>query len=263
MRWGATSDRLSACEAILPHDVVAACQLPRPTIFTSGIWSFPGRAISMVDFERARAQMVESQLRGGGVTNAPILARMRTLPRENFVADGRRAVAYVDAIQWLGDGSRRFLAAPATLAKLLKLADITGSETVLDVGAATGYSTAIIADLAASVVALEQDGGLASLAAANLAALGQANASVVAGSIEQLGAARFDVIIVQGALDKVPDTFLAALNEGGRLVALIRAGAVSVAHVFTKSAGRVTARSDFNAFLPPLLAAEANEVFVF
>lgn len=217
----------------------------------------------MSDFERARAQMVESQLRGGGVTNAPILAQMRAISREDFVAPDRRSVAYVDDVQWLGDGSRRFLAAPATLAKLLKLADITASETALDIGAASGYSTAIIASLAASVVALEQDSGLASLAAANLAALGLDNASVVAGSIEQLGAARFDVIIVQGALDKVPDTFLAALNEGGRLIALIRAGAVSVAHVFTKSAGRVTARSDFNAFLPPLMAPEANEIFVF
>ena len=216
----------------------------------------------MVDFERVRAQMVESQLRGGGVTNAPILARMRAISRENFVPAERRSVAYVDTVQWF-DGTGRFLAPPAILAKLLQLAEITAADTVLDIGAATGYSTAIISGIAASVVAVEQDAGLAAAAVANLAALGLANASVVAGSVEQLGAAGFDVIIVQGSLDSVPESFLAALNEGGRLVALVRAGAVSVAHVFVKSGGRVTARAEFNASLPALPLERAKEAFVF
>lgn len=214
----------------------------------------------MVDFQRARAHMVESQLRAGGVTNAPILARMRAIPREDFVDPGRRELAYADDIQWLGNG--RFMAAPATLAKLIKLAEITGDDAVLDIGAATGYSTAVIAGLAASVTGLEQDAALAAAATANLAALGLTNARIVAGDIDQLGSARFDAIIVQGALDSVPDAFLAALNEGGRLVALTRNGAVSVAHVFVKSGRGVTSRAEFNAFLPPL-AQRSNEEFTF
>lgn len=216
----------------------------------------------MVDFERVRAQMVESQLRGGGVANARILARMRAIPRENFVPADRRSVAYIDAVQWFGE-TGRFLAAPATLAKLLQLAEITAADTVLDIGVATGYSTAVISGLAASVIGVEQDAGLAAAAMANLAALGLANASVVAGSVEQLGAAGFDVILVQGSLDSVPDNLLAALNEGGRLVALIRAGAVSVAHVFAKSEGGVAARAGFNASLPVLPLERAKEAFVF
>src|SRR5690606_38684062 len=117
-------------------------------IFTSGIWSEPGRAVSMIDFERARAQMVENQLRSGGVTSAPILARMRAIPRENFVAAIRRDLAYIDDIQWFGGkASGRFMAAPATLGKLLRVAEITPADTVLDIGAATGYSTAVIAGL--------------------------------------------------------------------------------------------------------------------
>lgn len=214
----------------------------------------------MVDFQRARAHMVESQLRAGGVTNAPILARMRSIPREDFVAPSRRELAYADDIQWLGNG--RFMAAPATLAKLIKLAEITSDDAVLDIGAATGYSTAVIAGLAASVTGLEQDADLAAAATANLAALGLTNARIVAGDIDQLGQARFDAIIVQGALDSVPDAFLAALNEGGRLVALMRNGAVSVAHVFVKSGRGVTSRAEFNAFLPPL-AQRSNEEFTF
>ena len=217
----------------------------------------------MVDFQRARAHMVESQLRAGGVTNAPILARMRAVSREDFVDPSRRDVAYVDDIQWLGGrAGGRFMAAPATLAKLIKCAEITDSDAVLDIGAATGYSTAVIAGLAASVTGLESDAALAAAAVANLAALGLANARIIAGDIDQLASARFDVVLVQGALDSVPDAFLATLNDGGRLVALIRNGAVSVANVFVKSGGAITMRADFNAFLPPL-AQRLNEEFMF
>jgi protein-L-isoaspartate(D-aspartate) O-methyltransferase len=217
----------------------------------------------MVDFERARAHMVENQLRSGGVTNAAILARMRAVPREDFVAPDRRELAYIDDIQWLDRASGRFMAAPVTLAKLLKLAEITASDTVLDIGAGTGYSTAVIADLAASVTGLESDAGLAAKAAANLAALGLHNAGIVAGDIDRVGKSRFDVIVVQGMLDAVPEPFFAALADGGRLVSLIRAGAIGLAHIFVKSGGKVTARADFNAVLPPLFAARPDTEFIF
>lgn len=218
----------------------------------------------MVDFERARTQMVESQLRSGGVINPAILARMRTVPREDFVPATRRDLAYIDDIQWLGDkASRRFMAAPATLARLLALAEITQTDTVLDIGAATGYSTAVIAGLAASVTGLETDADLAATARGNLAALGVTNASVIHGDISQVGKVRFDVIVVEGALDAVPDAFIAALAEGGRLVALLRTGAVGLAHLFVRSGREVTARAAFNAALPPLFAERPDEEFVF
>lgn len=208
--------------------------------------------------------MVESQLRSGGVINPAILARMRTVPREDFVPATRRDLAYIDDIQWLGDkASRRFMAAPATLARLLALAEITQTDTVLDIGAATGYSTAVIAGLAASVTGLETDADLAATARGNLAALGVTNASVIHGDISQIGKVRFDVIIVEGALDAVPDAFIAALAEGGRLVALLRTGAVGLAHLFVRSGREVTARAAFNAALPPLFAERPDEEFVF
>lgn len=218
----------------------------------------------MVDFERARTQMVESQLRSGGVTNPAILARMRSVPRENFVPTVRRELAYIDDIHWLGGkASRRFMAAPATLARLLALAEITETDTVLDIGAATGYSTAVLAGLAGSVTGLESDAALAASAKANLAALGVTNASIVQGDIGDVGKARFDVIVVEGALDAVPDTFIAALAEGGRLVTLMRSGAVGLAHLFVRSGKEVTARAAFNAVLPPLFAEQPDQEFVF
>ena len=109
----------------------------------------------MTQFERARATMVDNQLRTSGVTDWRVLAEMATVPRERFVPAERQSVAYIDDIHWLGTRApRRFMMAPATLAKLLQLAEITKDDAVLDVGAATGYSTAVIAGLAASVVGL-------------------------------------------------------------------------------------------------------------
>lgn len=218
----------------------------------------------MVDFERARAQMVESQLRAGGVTNISILSRMRAVPREDFVSPARREMAYLDDIQWLGDApTKRFMAPPAILAKMLKLADISPSDTVLDVGAGTGYSTAIIAGLATSVTGLEPDAVLAATAATNLAALGLTNASVAVGDVDNIPSSRFDVIIVQGALDRVPDALTSALAEGGRLVVLLRQGAVSVATIMVSMGGKVSARADFNAHLPLLGGQGIHEEFVF
>jgi protein-L-isoaspartate(D-aspartate) O-methyltransferase len=220
--------------------------------------------MATIDFERARAQMVESQLRAGGVTNAAILAEMRAIPREDFVDPARRDMAYLDDIQWLGGkASGRFMAPPVLLAKLIKLAGIAPSDRVLDVGAASGYSSAVIAGLAGSVTGLERDAKLAECAAENLARLGIHNAEVVVGDIDSLPSSQFDVIIVQGALDRVPDQLLASLAEGGRLVALLRKGAISVATVTLKVGGRFTSRSEFNASLPPLGKERHEDEFVF
>lgn len=218
----------------------------------------------MTDFERARALMVDNQLRTSGVTEHRLLARMAMIPRELFVSASRKPVAYIDDVQWLGEpGARRFLAPPALLAKLLQLAEISETDSVLDIGAATGYSTAVIGGLAASVTGLEANAGLASLARTNLDELGIANASIVVGDLGALRGQLFDVVIVEGALDSVPQAFLAVLRDGGRLVALIRSGGVAVANVFVKTGATITARGEFNATLPPLDAARPVEEFVF
>ena len=218
----------------------------------------------MVDFEQARAQMLESQLRAGGITDSAILAQMRRVPRELFVPAERRALAYADDIQWFdGTGPRRFMAAPVTLAKLLKLGDIEATHSVLDVGTATGYSTAVVAGLCASVCGWEPDEALASTARQNLATLVIGNAEIVSGGLDSIANGQFDVVLVQGAMDQVPDRLLSAVSDGGRLVALIRKGRVCVAHVFTRAGGQIKARAEFNAFLPALFPAVSKEEFVF
>jgi len=219
----------------------------------------------MTRFEQLRATMVDNQLRTSGITEWRLLEEMSRVPRELFVPADRQALAYIDDIQWFGQGAgRRFMMAPATLAKLLQLAEITLHDTVLDVGAATGYGTALMAGLAQSVVGLEADADLAGKAAANLGQLGIGNATIVAGDFGALGrAAKFDVIIVEGALDSVPDAMLARLNDGGRLVALIRSGGVAVANVFVRTGSDIAARGEFNASLPPLDPQPVAAEFVF
>lgn len=215
----------------------------------------------MIDYERARTTMVDSQLRTGNITDRRILAAMGRIPRERFVPEARRPVAYIDDVQPLGGG--RFLAAPAPFAKLLQLAAIEPHEIVLDLGAGTGYSTAVIAALAASVVGIEEDGALVAAANDNLAATGLANASVVQGSLADGGKGEYDLVLVEGALDAVPPALFARVKDGGRLVALIRQGATAVANVYVRTGKDVAARAEFNTTLPALSTTLPAEEFVF
>ena len=217
----------------------------------------------MTQFEQLRAKMVDSQLRTSGVTEQALLAEMARVPRERFVPAGREAVAYIDDFHWFGDVNRRFMMPPATLAKLLQLAEITRDDRVLDIGAASGYATAVIAGLAGSVVGLEADAGLAARASTTLGDMGITNASIVAGGMAAVGQSTFDVILVEGALDRVPEAMLAALRDGGRLIALIRTGGVSVANVFVKTGNAIAARGEFNATLPSLEHTQSAPEFNF
>ena len=214
----------------------------------------------MTNYGQARAHMVDNQLRTSGITDGRILRLMGIVAREDFVAPGRQSTAYVDDVQWLaGAAPGRFIAPPAPFAKLLQLADISADDTVLDIGAGSGYSTAIIAGLARSVVGYEPDATLAEMAKHNLAGLGLGTASIVT----RLSNAQFDVVFVEGTLDIVPPEFFAAIKDGGRLIALVRTGGVPVAHVFVKTGNAVTSRIEFNASLPPLLTKRPAEEFVF
>jgi protein-L-isoaspartate(D-aspartate) O-methyltransferase len=184
----------------------------------------------MIDFERARATMVESQLRTDRVTDRRILSAFATLPRERFIPEEKRDLAYSDASLevWPSiDGApARFLLPPVVLARLVQLAAVEAKDAVLDVGCATGYSTAVLARLASSVTAVEAEPELAAAAREALQELGIANATVMEGALTR-GAPEsgpFDVILLNGSVPEVPESLLAQLKEGGRLCAIIAAG---------------------------------------
>src|SRR5262245_49644713 len=133
------------------------------------------------DFAELRARMVDGQLRTTDVTDPAILEAMGALPREMFVDEKRRPLAYLDEDLLVAPG--RYLMEPSPLAKLLQLAAIASTDRVLDVGAGTGYSAAVLSRLAASVVALESDDSLAGRARDALSRTGAANVEVVSGGL--------------------------------------------------------------------------------
>ena len=217
----------------------------------------------MMDFARARRMMVDNQLRTAGITDRRLLAALSQVPRELFVPAARRPLAYTDTTHPVGNG--RALGAPAPFARLVQLAAIDGADHVLDLGCGTGYSAAILAGLAESVVAVEPDVALAAEARATLAELGVANVSVIEGDIETAGKSSgpYDVILIEGAVPAVPEILFTQLKPDGRLVALVSLdGRPAVAHLFARSGKGIAARAEFDAQLPPLARPDAD-IFVF
>lgn len=217
----------------------------------------------MTDFARARRTMVDNQLRTSGITDWRILDVMNRVPREDFVPEERRALAYIDENVKLS--AERNMLAPASLGRLIQLAEVGPQDKVLDVGCGTGYSTAVLAGLAASVTGLDDDAALAATANDALKAQGIANAEVVVGALEN-GApknAPFDVIIIEGAVDQVSATLLRQLGDEGRLVAVHGHGNAAVAHVYVKSGKDVSSRPAFNASIPAIASFAEAPAFRF
>lgn len=218
-----------------------------------------------VDFAELRTKMVDSQVRTTDVTSLPLISAMLTVPREAFVPESRRTLAYIDDDILLDAERGRYLMEPSPFAKLVQLADVGFHDKVLDVGAGTGYSAAVLSLLAQSVTALESDDVLAERAKASLAGLGYGNVKVVCGPLQagHESGAPYDVILVEGSVDTLPDALLAQLAEGGRLAVIEGRGHAGAARLYTKSGGVATGRRAFNAAVKPLPGFERIPAFEF
>ena len=217
----------------------------------------------MTDFAEARRRMVDSQVRPADVTDRAIQAAMLTVPRERFLPRSKQAEAYADIEADIAEG--RVMLRPRDFAKLLQAADVKPTDIVLDIACGRGYSTAVLARLAETVVGLENDDKLVSRATERLAEVGADNAVVVKGDLKagQPKQGPFDVIVVNGAVDAVPQAWLDQLAEGGRLAVFLREGPVGRAVVFTKSGGAIGDRPVFDANVSRLPGFETEPGFVF
>lgn len=206
--------------------------------------------------------MVDTQVRPSDVTSFPIIDAMLDVPRERFVPEAAREAAYAGEHVALGGG--RVLLDPRTFAKMLETADVTPSDVVLHVGCGLGYGTAVLARLADAVVAVEDDADRAALAQQNLLETGTDNAAVIQGELGRGDPdnAPYDVIVIEGGVETLPDALLAQLRDGGRIVALFMAGVLGVVRRGVSIGGRVSWRDAFNAGAPVLPGFERSREFM-
>jgi protein-L-isoaspartate(D-aspartate) O-methyltransferase len=221
----------------------------------------------MSDFSTARQKMVDGQVRPSDVTDLRIIDAMLAVPREAFVPESQRRLAYLDLDLDVSDGAsaKRFLIKPVVTAKMLQAADIKDTDNVLVAGCATGYTAALVARLAARVTATESDSVVAAKATDILAQLGLGNVTVaVSPAAEGYPAnAPYDVIVLHGATEVTPERLYGQLNEGGRLVGVFAATQPPRATIVTHSHGDFGHRILFDAVEPVLPGLERLPAFVF
>ncbi len=217
----------------------------------------------MIDYAAAREVMVDCQVRPSDVTRFPIIAAMLVVPREDFVPDARRPVAYLGEHVPLAPG--RVLLDPRVFAKMLDALNIGPRDLVLDVGCGLGYSTAVIARMAEAVIALEEDEALAADAEAQITGHGMDNAvietAVLAAGMPQHGP--FDAIILEGGIEALPESFTDQLKPGGRIAAIFMDGQRGQARLGVRTGPAIAWRRIFDAAAPVLPGFERSKAFEF
>ena len=218
----------------------------------------------MLDFAAARRMMVDCQVRTSDVTDLRLIAAMLSVPRERFVPKASAELAYLDTDLLVGAGARALIK-PMVLAKLLQAAEIKETDRVLVVGCASGYAAAVIARFAPHVSGTESDAALAAKARANLAGIGCGNISIQAAAAGdgEPAEAPYDVIVLNGATEIVPERLYAQLRDGGRLVGVFATSQPARATIVTCSHGDFGHRTLFDAAAPVLPGLERAAAFVF
>jgi len=218
----------------------------------------------MIDFAAARRMMVDGQIRTNDVTDLRLIAAMLSVPRERFVPVQKQAIAYFDCDIPVGDSSR-FLLKPMVLAKLIQAAAVGSGDRVLDVACATAYSSAVLARLAGRVVALEEDATLARIAVWSLQDVEAHNVTVVRGPLAGgwPAEAPYDVILLNGTTEIVPQALLRQLKDRGRLVGLLGRAPIGKATIYRSDGGHVTTQQIFEAASPLLPGFAKPTEFVF
>ena len=215
----------------------------------------------MTDYATRRTMMVDTQIRPSDVTKFPIIDAMLSVPRENFVPRDLREAAYVGENMPLDKG--RVILEPRTFAKMLDALDVQQNELVLDIGSGFGYSAAVLARLAEAVVALEDSSERCQESQEALAEFGADNVICQNGALDA-GAPEhgpYDVIVIEGAVDQIPQTIIDQLKNGGRIIALFADGAFGRVMMAYKLDGKVDWRNVFDAGAPVLPGFQKQHTF--
>jgi protein-L-isoaspartate(D-aspartate) O-methyltransferase len=216
-----------------------------------------------MDYAAARQHMIDSQIRTNKVTDATVIASLAALPRELFVGESHRKLAYIDRPVPMGTGRR--MMEPMYLARLLQVAELQPKAKALVVGAGTGYAAAILSKMVDKVVALESAADLTARARTILAGLGIGNVVVVEGDLAagRPQEAPFDFILIDGAVEILPDALTAQLVEGGTLACIVMSGSIGHGVLVTKADGVLTRREIFDAETDVLPGFTRPQRFVF
>lgn len=226
------------------------------------------------NFRARRTIMVDSQVRPANVTHSGILDAMLALPRERFVPEGQKNQAYIDDNLALDTGdldtkdmenTGRFMLSPRSFSKMLNAVNPQNSDVVLDIGCALGYSTAVLAHVCASVIGVESSSTLVAAAETNLEHSAIDNAIIHKGDLA-LGAsahAPYDLIVIEGAVQCIPNTIAQQIATGGRIVCLFAESALGVCRIGYKTGNSINWQFVFNATAPILSGFERERPFVF
>lgn len=211
----------------------------------------------------ARHNMVENQIRTNRITDSLIIEAMDDIPREAYVPEIYKGVAYIDTSIALGND--RHVMEPLALARLTQAAEIMPGDIALVVGSGAGYAAALVARMADAVVALESDKALAAQSTETLTEQGIATVAVVTGALKKgyTKQGPYDVILFNGAVAEVPKSILDQLAEGGRLVAIVAKPMVGRGMIYTRAGGVVSGRHMFDANATILPGFEPKAEFVF
>ena len=217
-----------------------------------------------MDFEQARFNMVEQQIRTWDVLDPAVLELLGTVPREQFVPDGRRELAFADLE--LPIGHDEVMLAPKLQARIVQEVTVAPTDRILEIGTGTGYLTALLAKLGATVTSVEIHEDLASAARARLSSLGIDNVKIATGdgACGWDTAHAYDVIVLSGSLPMLPDTFQKQLKPGGRLFAIVGDRPVMSARLIVREGNSAYAAVTlFETVIDPLRNAQQPGRFVF
>ena len=215
----------------------------------------------MIDFAARRTMMVDTQIRPSDVTKFPVIDAMLSIAREAYLPDSKREAAYVGENVELAKG--RVALEPRTLAKMLDALDVQPEEMILDIGCGLGYSAAVLARLGDTVIAVEDSPEMATDAQRILSENNADNAAVVEAPLAE-GAPKhgpYDVILLEGGVEVVPQAIIDQLAEGGRIAAIFMDGALGTVKIGYKLDGTVNWRFSFNAAAPVLPGFTAERAF--